>query len=80
MARFYFDLHECGSVTPDPEGREFVSLDAAREAAKHDARAIMCEELGNGCLCLSCLIEIQDAGHAPIERLLFKDAVHVTGA
>ena len=80
MTRYFFNLHECGIVTPDPEGREFASLQAAHEAAVEDARAIMCEEVGDGHLCLSCHIEIMDVGGQCVERVLFKDAVDVTGA
>ncbi|MEN2784872.1 DUF6894 family protein [Sphingomonas qilianensis] len=80
MARYYFNLHECGTVTSDPEGREFASLAAARDAAKEDARAIMCEELGTGCLCLSCRIEITDGEGRCLDLVLFKDAVDVVGA
>ena len=80
MARFYFNLHECGTFTPDPEGRVFASLEAAHQAAVEDARAIMCEELGDGALCLSCHIDIMSETGECLARVLFKDAVEVTGA
>lgn len=79
MARYYFHLHECGAVTPDLEGREFATLAAAHAAAIVDARAIMCDEIGDGGLCLSCHIELTDAGGQSIERVLFRDAVTLTG-
>ena len=79
MAHFYFDLHECSTVTPDPEGRDFATLDAARTAAITDARAIMCGEIDGGALCLDCHIDISDENHVHLLRVLFKDAVEVNG-
>ncbi|RZI58897.1 MAG: hypothetical protein EOP94_02995 [Zymomonas sp.] len=77
MAHFYFDLHECSSVTPDPDGRDFASLDVAREAAIRDARAIMCGEIHNGHLCLYCHIDILDAGHRHLMRVPFTEAIEI---
>lgn len=79
MAHYFFDLHECGTATLDPEGRDFASLDEARDAAIVDARAIMCGELDAGTLCLSCYIDISDDAHVHLARVLFKDAVEVNG-
>ena len=79
MTRYFFHLHECGSVTQDPKGRDFPSLDDARTAAVADAHAIMCDELSHGNLCLSCHIEISGADGECIERVLFSDSVKVTG-
>ncbi|MEG3086355.1 DUF6894 family protein [Sphingomonas sp. PB4P5] len=79
MARYFFILHECGTVTPDPDGRDFASLEAAHAAAVQDARAIMCEELGSGSLCLSCHIDITTDQGEFVERVMFKDTVAVTG-
>jgi hypothetical protein len=79
MARYFFHLHECGTITPDPEGRDFASLEAARDAAVEDARAIMSEEVGDGSLCLSCHIEITGARGECLERVMFRDVVDVKG-
>ncbi len=62
----------------DPEGRDFATLDAAREAAITDARAIMCGEIDDGALCLSCYIDISDEAHVHQTRVLFSDAVEVS--
>lgn len=79
MAHFYFDLHECGAPTMDPEGRDFATLDEARDAAIADARAIMCGEIDGGALCMACYIDISDASHVHLTRVLFKDAVEISG-
>ncbi|MFC3580744.1 DUF6894 family protein [Sphingomonas hylomeconis] len=80
MARYFFHLHERGTITVDEEGRVFATLAAAYAAAIRDARAIMCDQLGEGKLCLACLIEIVDDTGACVARVPFGDAVDVTGA
>jgi hypothetical protein len=40
MPRFYFDVRDNGSFTPDDEGCEFDSLDAAETAAAGAATEI----------------------------------------
>ena len=40
MPRFYFDVRDDGSFTPDDDGREFDSLDAAELAAAEAAAEI----------------------------------------
>lgn len=79
MAKFFFDLHECGEVIADQDGSEIDSLDAAREQAITAARDIMCGEISRGTLCLSCHIEIRDEAHAVLDRVPFRDAVAITG-
>lgn len=79
MARYFFDLHECGSVAADDDGIEHVSLDDARDEAVRAAREIMCSELGEGRLCLSCRIEVKDEAGAVVLTVPFKDAVTISG-
>ena len=79
MALYYFDLHECGSVTRDPEGREFATLAEAQASAVKDARAIMCAELTDGALCLSCHIAIRSGDDRPLGVIRFRDAVAMVG-
>jgi hypothetical protein len=45
MPRFYFDMRDDGSFTPDDEGLEFDSLDAAERAAAEAAAKIGRERL-----------------------------------
>jgi hypothetical protein len=40
MPRFYFDVRDDGSFTPDDDGREFDSLDAAEQEAARSAAEI----------------------------------------
>jgi hypothetical protein len=79
MARYYFDLHECGVITRDLEGQELVDLSNARKVAIESARSLMSYELSNGMLCLSCHIDINDSEGRRLERVRFNDAVEITG-
>lgn len=79
MTRFYFDLHECGSVLRDADGMNAENLDAARALALTSARDVMCGEISKGSLCLSCFIEIRNDTNTIIERVMFRDAVAISG-
>jgi hypothetical protein len=58
VGRFFFHLHDCGTFIPDPEGRNFSSLDDAIERAKLEARDLLAAEVAEGKLCLGCRIEV----------------------
>ena len=79
MARYFFDLHECGTVLADHDGMEADHLAAARDIALAAARDVMCGEIGEGALCLSCFIEIRDDQRELLDRVMFRDAVQITG-
>lgn len=79
MARYFFDLHECGRVTKDAEGLERQSLEAVRSEAVRAARSIMCAEVDKGQLCLSCHIEVRDEAGGMVMKVAFADLLRVTG-
>lgn len=79
MQRYYFNLHECGRVTPDPEGCELSGIDQAREHAVREARAIMSAEVEEGRLCLGCHIEVVDADGQVAATVPFTAALSVSG-
>lgn len=79
MARYYFDLHECGERTIDEDGIEAKNLGAAHDLAVTAVRDIMCGEIRGGALCLSCHIEILDADRQVLEKVRFRDAVRISG-
>lgn len=79
MQRYFFHLNECGTATLDEEGVLLPALADARARAIDQARAIMCAEVQEGRLCLSCNIEVRDAdGHVALS-VPFKEALHVSG-
>jgi len=48
MPRFYFDVREDGTFSPDDEGLEFLDLDAAEREAAVAASAIARDRLPKG--------------------------------
>lgn len=80
MPRFFFHLHDCGTFTPDEEGRHFVDLDAAIEVAMHEARELLAAEISEGKLCLGCRIEVveEETGRAMI--VPFSSTVQIDSA
>lgn len=78
MARFFFHLHECGSVIEDEEGIEREPEDL-RKVAIQNARDVMCGEVMNGRLCVACYIVVEDSNHKEVMRVPFKDALTISG-
>jgi hypothetical protein len=79
MERYFFHLHECGTVTPDEEGRELEGLDAARGVGVEAAREIMAADLCAGEICLSCHIDVTDRSGAVVLTIPFRDTVTISG-
>ena len=79
MSRFFFHLHECGTITRDEAGLERADLAAARDEAVRSARGLMAGEILNGHLCLGCHIEVTDESGRSLLLLPFSEAVQVTG-
>jgi hypothetical protein len=75
----FFNLHECGADTIDTEGRGFLDLATARAMAVRDALSIMSHEVANGTLRLSCHIDIMDQSGNLVDRVMFSDALVVSG-
>ena len=79
MPRYFFNLHECGHVTSDSEGAELADVPAARDRAVREARSIICAEVAEGRLCLSCRIEVHDDDGRCVVAVPFRETVAVSG-
>ena len=79
MARFFFNLHECGTNTPDEEGTLHDGIESVREEALRAARGIMCDEVSHGRLFLACCIDVTDESGRVVMTLPFRDALAVRG-
>lgn len=79
MTRYFLDLHQCGTVTEDPEGIDVHGVDAASATAVAAARDVMAGEVIAGELCLSCFIQILDVRRRLVRKVMFRDAVLVSG-
>jgi hypothetical protein len=78
MARFYFNLFECGTLISDDEGRD-CDIASLRNVAIHEARDVMSAEVKAGRLCVGCRIDVLDEGHSLVLSVPFKDALEITG-
>lgn len=78
MARFFFHLHECGTVIEDEEGVERRPQEI-REIAMQSARSVMSEEVSSGHLCVACCIVVEDSDHNEVMRVPFSDALTISG-
>jgi hypothetical protein len=79
MARYFFNLSECGTLLRDEEGRDVSDAGQLHQLAVREARQLMAAEIEDGHLCLSCRIEVLDAEQRPVLILPFREAVAVTG-
>lgn len=79
MGRYFFHLHECGTLISDEEGMDFTDLDGARENAIAAARDVMSAEVKAGKLCLGCRIEVKDQSGAILLILPFREALMLRG-
>lgn len=79
MTRYFFHLHECGTVLLGDEGADLPDMDAAIARGVVVAREIMAEEVRHGRLCLACFFEIEDEAKTETARVYFRDAIVVTG-
>lgn len=78
MARFFFHLHECGTLLADEEGLERHRQDV-REIAIQSARDVMSGAIKDGHLCVSCCIVVEDSNHNEVMRVPFKEALTISG-
>jgi hypothetical protein len=80
MPRFFLHLHDCGTLVPDEEGREFPSLEAAVERATLEARELLSAEVAEGKLCLGCQIEVVEESTGRAIIVPFSATVHLESA
>ena|SRR5687767_15109991 len=76
---FYFHLHNDIDAR-DEDGREFANLEAAREAARSNARFTFAETVKDfGRVNLDHRIDIEDADGRVLDTVRFRDVVEVIG-
>jgi hypothetical protein len=79
VPRFYFHLYNDMDV-PDYEGEELPDLEAARESARSQARAMLGETAKeNGRIVLHHRIDIEDEHNSVLAAVWFRDVVAVEG-
>jgi hypothetical protein len=76
VQRFYFHLYD-DVISMDEEGTELPSLQAARERAIENARALACAEVLEGNLNLKHRIDIADEDGDVVATVHFRDVVEL---
>jgi hypothetical protein len=77
MPRYYFHLCERTGSLPDHEGEEIANLDAARDIALKNARALIAADARHGVVDLTQRIEVRTAAGEVVHVLSFRDAVQL---
>ncbi len=79
MTKYYFHVHECGTVTKDPQGKMLIDLASAFQVAIRKAWSTMAFEVANGKLCLACHIEIENAETGERTKVPFRETLRLQG-
>ncbi len=80
MARYFLHLRDGTEELLDPDGREFASLAALRDAVLVTARDLLMGDVRDGLLDLRFRIDAEDDGGAIIYTLPFSYAVNIIPA
>ncbi|HWW59416.1 MAG TPA: hypothetical protein VN047_21160 [Sphingopyxis sp.] len=75
MARFYFNFRNGAEFLEDLEGLDLADIATARTAGIASLRDILAGDVLAGLLNRSSSIEIEDADHRPLGKVLLADAV-----
>lgn len=77
--RYYFHLHECGSLIADNEGLDLPDGNAAFAAAVAGARSVIAAGAMDGKIPLGSVIRVEDEHGRRVLDLPFRDAVRLDG-
>jgi hypothetical protein len=78
VPQYYFHLQNDEWIE-DNEGRDLADLEAAREQALEEARAMVCASVSQGHLNLDHFIEVADETGETLFRLTFREAFQLAG-
>jgi hypothetical protein len=79
MTKYFFHVHECGTVTEDRQGKILIDLASAFQVAIRQAWSTMALEVANGKLCLACHIEIENADTGERTKVPFRETLRLEG-
>ena len=77
MARYFMHLRDGTDELLDPEGREFQSLAALRNAVLFTARDLLMGDMRNGIIDLRFRIDAEDEGGKIVHTMPFKHALNI---
>ena len=77
MARYFMHLRDGSEEVLDPEGRDYPSLDALRNAVLAAARDLMAGDVKAGAIDFRFRIDAEDENGSIVYSLPFKDALQI---
>jgi hypothetical protein len=77
MARYFMHLRDGTEELLDPEGREFLSLAALRDAVLYTARDLLIGDVRDGLMDLRFRIDAEDEAGTIVYTLPFRHAVNI---
>ncbi len=77
MARYFMHLRDSVDELLDPEGREFTTMEALREAVLFSARDLIAGDIRNGVIDFRYRIDAEDEQGAIVYSLPFKHAFNI---
>lgn len=77
MARYFMHLRDGTEQILDPEGLEFLTIEAVRKAVLVSARDLMTGDIREGVIDLRFRIDVEDEGGDIVYTLPFKHAVNI---
>ena len=75
MPVYFFHLRDGEDILLDADGRELDGAEAIADAALHEARAIIADEVLDGNILLDRVIDVENDDGRVVHRLSFADAV-----
>lgn len=77
MARYFLHLRDSVDELIDSDGRDYVNLEALKEAVMITARDLMAGDIRNGIIDLRYRIDAEDAAGSIVYTLPFKHALNI---
>lgn len=77
MARYFMHLRDGTEQILDPEGQEFLTIEAVRKAVLVSARDLGTGDVREGVIDLRFRIDVEDEGGDIVYTLPFKHAVNI---
>ena len=77
MARYHFNLRERSGLVEDEEGRELAGMEEVRAEALRGVRSVVAEDVLQGRVDLSGVLEVVDSEGRSVFSLPFRDAVDI---
>lgn len=79
MVNYLFHIEQCGTELRDERGTQLIDTASALQAAIKLAWKVMANEVGQGRLCLSCKVIIENCDTGERLTVPFRDTLKLEG-